>query len=242
MPADLTNVRSSLDWAADKIAALRKETDAHCAAHPVKVTEHADQWTASKGQADARFYVVDKEQNIPDAFPHEIGGILNAQRGALDRLIFALSMANGGKDVHRYSFPIADSENEFRRWGANRMAALTDIERAKVGMLKPWKGGNEALYRLNWMNNEAKHRELVTLLAKPRELRIAGNGAIRRFALWNDGIKSIFPDGEACAHVEADPGIRIEFDSFLGFDGMRHHVCDDLTEFNNAVKIAIGPF
>jgi len=134
------------------------ETDPH-----EVVTKNNGEWEKVIGRVDP----------LPDCLALITGDVVHNLRSALDHLIWQLVIANGGepeKDPTRYSFPIWDSAAKTSFPGKAKgvsPAALKIIEG-----LKPYKGGNEALWAINYLDVVDKHRLLLAAAATAATMTI----------------------------------------------------------------------
>jgi hypothetical protein len=103
---------------------------------------------------------------IPDDLALIAGDVLQNLRTALDYLACALVSANGGKVTSKIGFPIFKNapvtpgdECTFTRKVEGMRQEAKDLIRA----CKPYKGGDEVLWRLHELNRREKHRLLFTV-------------------------------------------------------------------------------
>jgi hypothetical protein len=101
---------------------------------------------------------------VPPMISVIAGDILFNLRSALDHLAFQLVIANPAvtskKDIF---FPFGESEADYmasERRSVIETFANTAVKR--IDALKPYKGGNDILWRLSRLNNIDKHRLLIT--------------------------------------------------------------------------------
>ena len=101
--------------------------------------------------------------DIPFEIVAIVGDALHNMRSALDHLVYQLILTAGKNPTRKAAFPIADGAAEYgspffrRKIDSMRKDAIDAID-----ALKPYKGGNDTLWRLNQLNNIDKHRLLVT--------------------------------------------------------------------------------
>jgi len=94
------------------------------------------------------------------------GDILQNLRSALDHLAFQLVEAGqcrplGEKVGKRIAFPITEKATEYQGLKARRMKGARKAAIKAIDALKPYKGGNLALWPLHYVNNVDKHRHLI---------------------------------------------------------------------------------
>ena len=92
------------------------------------------------------------------------GDIIQNLRSSLDHLAYGLVIASGGKPTTSTMFPISEhvpatpeEEASFGRKVKGMRKEAVDLIRS----IKPYKGGNDALWRLHRLNNIDKHRLLL---------------------------------------------------------------------------------
>ena len=112
--------------------------------------------------ARERIFYLATVEDIPLEVPNIIGDILHNLRSALDHLAYVLPLATGEK--RRWTqFPIVDSSAEYMSSQVRRKVQIfrQDVVEA-FDTIKPYKGGNDALWKLHALNKIDKHRLLVT--------------------------------------------------------------------------------
>ena len=95
------------------------------------------------------------------------GDVVVNLRGALDHLTYQLAKAHRPrltvKEERDISFPICKNQSGYER-ARKIVVKLVGPDAIKlIDALKPYKGGNEALFRLNELNNINKHKLLPTI-------------------------------------------------------------------------------
>lgn len=79
-------------------------------------------------------------------------------------------------EERRVYFPIADSEKALvKKDGAPLLQHLPEEDRAKLLSLKPYRGGNAALWALHQLDITRKHRRLLDVQIRPIHLSMAGS-------------------------------------------------------------------
>jgi hypothetical protein len=95
------------------------------------------------------------------------GDVVNNLRGALDHLLCQITMARRPrvtqKELRRVAFPICEDLDGYEKARKTCVQFIGPDAMKVIDALKPYKGGNEALWRLNEINNTAKHRLLLTV-------------------------------------------------------------------------------
>ena len=112
---------------------------------------------------DRSYYLVGV-RDIPDDVVAICGDALHNLRSALDHLASRLVQLAGNAPSIDTCFPIADTEKKYgsaetrRKVKGMRQDAIDAMD-----ALKPYKGGNDTLWRLHRLNAIDKHRFLVTI-------------------------------------------------------------------------------
>lgn len=115
------------------------------------------------------------------------GDAVHNLRSALDQLAYQLVRASGNSPDHKTGFPIAGDANKYRfdPFPGN-VKGMSDEAIKAIDAVKPYKGGNDDLWRLHRLNIIDKHRLLLNICptntfysVAPSDLR----GEIRR---WED--------------------------------------------------------
>lgn len=92
-----------------------------------------------------------------------LGDTIHNLRSALDHLAYQLVWVGTGKlpSSHVY-FPIADDQPKYLEQRRRQLEGAAPAAIATLDGLKPYKGGNDELWRLHKLNNVDKHRVLIT--------------------------------------------------------------------------------
>jgi len=95
------------------------------------------------------------------------GDIIHNLRSALDHLAYQLVMVgtNDAVPLHprRIQFPIAESFSAYESRKARKVEGMRDDAKLAIDNAKPYKGGNDALWRIHELDNTDKHRSLFTV-------------------------------------------------------------------------------
>lgn len=95
------------------------------------------------------------------------GDVIHNLRGALDHLAYQLTRAHRprttNKELQSIYFPICKNQSTYEQ-SRERYKKFFGVKAVEIlDALKPYKGGNEALWRLHQLNNVSKHRLLLTM-------------------------------------------------------------------------------
>jgi len=98
-----------------------------------------------------------------------VGDAVHNLRSSLDLVAWQLVEANGGRPGDTTAFPIWWSEAQFRGGGAGYLKGAHPDAIKTMRDLKPYKGGNAALWRLHRLDATDKHRLLLVVGATHAE-------------------------------------------------------------------------
>jgi hypothetical protein len=94
------------------------------------------------------------------------GDIVHNLRAALDHLAQQLALVGSPtlteEELRRIEFPIAKSLSEYEAQKARKVKGMRPKAVEAIDKLRPYKGGNDALWRLRELDNTDKHRTLFT--------------------------------------------------------------------------------
>jgi hypothetical protein len=150
-------------------------------------------------------------KTIPPEWSLIIGDLLHNLRSALDLIAWQLVEANGNRPDEHTKFPIGESEKawESGESGAKILQrkghAIGDEPMAVLRTLKPYKGGDDALYALHRLNIEDKHHLLIPAYgARIDTVLVFPNG--RFIPLWDShhGPPTVLEEGTVLATMPFD--------------------------------------
>ncbi len=171
MRADLLEAQASVEWVSNQILPFHQRLEAWLEANVVIEIRHVPL------PATHNPIVALEKEFLPIAFSVEAGAYINAIRSGLDILAMALTRRHSLRIPERsVYFPIADSEEALlKNAGAPLLQHLPEEERAKVLALKPYRGGNAALWALHRLDIVRKHRRLLDVQIRPIHLSMSGS-------------------------------------------------------------------
>jgi hypothetical protein len=128
------------------------------------------------GQQDFHAFTTDKNaqtgQSLEKFGKHRIrpfdalaaaGDVVHNLRSALDHLANQLVWVGSGKEPsRRIEFPIAQDATTYEREKARKVEGMRPETIEAIDALKPYKGGNDALWKIHELDNIDKHRSLFT--------------------------------------------------------------------------------
>lgn len=108
------------------------------------------------------------EFEMPRAYPIDMlsgaGDVIQNLRTALDHLANQLVWVGTGQEPSRkIAFPIAESFDTYEADKVRKIKGVRSDAAKFIDDLKPYKGGNDALWRIHELNNIDKHRMLFTV-------------------------------------------------------------------------------
>lgn len=223
MKANLLNVHAKLGWADTQINALEAQIRSFLQRKPYRIREKPKPKFVSEpnpAQAEmfkkGRFFELVFTERLPASIPTTAGMVIQAQRDSLDYLAYALAVKNGAVEPADVYFVISDSEEGFTDKRARRkLSKLSAEDRRVIEALKPYKGGNDLLHSLHWLNNKSKHRSLMTIAAAEERLHFTGHGWITRFLILPVG-NTLCPN-EPLICLEASEGIQLDLTVTIAF-------------------------
>jgi hypothetical protein len=111
-------------------------------------------------------------QSMPDVSKSRIlpfhalaiaGDVVHNLRSALDYLAYQLVwVGSDSEPSFRVAFPISIDAAEYERNKARKVEGMCPKTIKAIDALKPYKGGNDALWRIHSLDNIDKHRTLIT--------------------------------------------------------------------------------
>lgn len=170
--------------------------------------------------------VVGRARENGDPFPEACasliaGDAIHNLRSALDLLYCAFVVANGKTITKKDSFPIAGSENEFKRFHAKVKRRIATEPATLIKDLKPYKGGNDGFWRLHRLDITDKHRLLLTAAAQVQhvEWRVSmpapdPEEPVKVFGMkvgYTPTVKRRIYDGAEVFRVATEPDQEIQF-------------------------------
>ncbi len=161
MTADerLTLVRAKVERAKQHIRQLDTELRAFFDARPYVVGAKRNPQTRQL------VYYVSSVRDTPISIATMTGDVLHSLRSALDHLAYQLVLVGTGQPgpfTHVY-FPIADDAAKYKAESPGKVKGMRQAAIDAINAVKPYKGGNDTLWRLHKLNNVDKHRLLITV-------------------------------------------------------------------------------
>jgi hypothetical protein len=92
-----------------------------------------------------------------------VGDALHNLRSTLDHLAWQLVLEAGSAPTSSTSFPIFDDAAKYGRGALSKLAGMRQSAIDAIAAIKPYKGGNDTLWRLHRLNNVDKHRLVISV-------------------------------------------------------------------------------
>jgi hypothetical protein len=125
-------------------------------------------------EAGQRVYKLTKAEAPPDCLALIAGDIVHNLRASLDLVVWQLVEVNGKTPGKSDGFPINESAQAFEPGGIAKVKSRISNEAVKVvRAVKPYKGGNDALWRLHHLDIADKHRILFVVGSSYRSFKPA---------------------------------------------------------------------
>lgn len=84
-------------------------------------------------------------------------------RSAFDLLVWQLVLANNGSPGRYTMFPVGDSAKKYESGGRRNIKGVSASAKKAIDALKPYNGGNDALWRLHRLDANDKHQLLAVM-------------------------------------------------------------------------------
>jgi hypothetical protein len=156
----LKQVTSKIKRAKEHVADLERELRAFLDSQPYGVSAKRDPHTRKL------IYYVSSVQPTPDCLPLIAGDAIQNLMSALDHLAYQIVCSDTGDkppNPNWIYFPIADHAAKYEAKKSGKMEGAAKESFDGIDALKPYKGGNDALWMLYRLNNIEKHRLLLTV-------------------------------------------------------------------------------
>jgi hypothetical protein len=163
MTADerLKGPRLKVERANAHIVDLQRAVEAFLETNPYTVA------TKRHPQTGQLLYYMKGVEPPPPAIALMIGDILFNLRSALDHLaVQFLLKSNPAAPTYDVYFPVYKDATEYGQKAPRRIRGLPQDAVDFINAAKPYKGGNEDIWRLNKLNNIDKHRLLITAVGR----------------------------------------------------------------------------
>lgn len=144
--------------------------------------------TKSDPQTKRLIYYLIKADKVPESLALITGDVIQNLRSALDYLAYQLFISHSGNSVsgkHIY-FPIAKDLSRYEKESARKTKGISRRAKELINRIKPYKGGNNTLWKIHELNNIDKHRLLVAVGSSFGSMDIGAH--------MQSSMKKAFPD------------------------------------------------
>lgn len=155
--ATIDQIRPKIERAKKHIRDLEAERDSFLRTKPYVVSTKRD------AQTKRLIYYLAAVRQPPEILPVIAGDVLQNLRSALDHLAFQLVRAAGNTPSKQTYFPVADSAAKYESAKIAKVQDMAPKAVKAIDEVKPYKGGNETIWRLHKLNNVDKHRLLIAV-------------------------------------------------------------------------------
>jgi hypothetical protein len=147
-------IRAKIARAKKHVSELEREAHAFLRSRPYEVSGEQDPQT---GEVVYRAVKVD---DVPPSIAAISADALQNLKGALDHLACDLVEISGHHVERNTGFPIFASLGIYKAQASEKMRGMPRDVVEAIEAIKPYKGGNQVLWRLHSLNNVNKHRLL----------------------------------------------------------------------------------
>jgi hypothetical protein len=159
MSIDLSGVRLKIERAEKHFADLNSAISAFLERKPFYVV--IDKET----NPTCEIYRFAEHQAIPVEWSAIVGDCIHNLRSALDHLAVALVKDGGGTPGDYTAFPIGSDRTHFETSAIKRLDGASARSIEIVRSINPYRGGNDAIWRLHRLDIADKHSTLVPVAA-----------------------------------------------------------------------------
>ena len=178
----LHHIIAKLERAKQHIDDLKRLHDAFIKSNPYKVGTKRDPQTRK-----LIYYITGVEQP-GDNIATILGDILQNLMSVLDHLAYQLVCVGTGHEgpFPYVYFPIADSAAKYEAAKLRKIKGMRPAAIKAIDGIKPYKGGNDLLWRLYKLNNIDKHRLLVTVGSAFRSVNLGAHIHQMMNSVWSE--------------------------------------------------------
>lgn len=185
----LVSLRIKTERAKQHIRYLECEVRCFLATKPYVVGTKRDPQTRKP------IYYLTEVRDTPLHLSATVGDVLHNLRSALDHLAYQLVEVGRDRPDENTSFPIFNSATEYNSKKTGKIKGMRPDAIKAIDDIKPYQGGNDALWKLYRLNNIDKHRVLLVVGSAFRSLNLGGH-LMRRFL---EDIRQMWPDAPPMA-------------------------------------------
>lgn len=178
MAVSIPPYRLKIERAKRHIRELTEETEAFHSREPYAI------FTEDEVSAGQRHWKVHIKERVPAEWSGIVGGAIHNARAALDLLLVAVVRHDdpGRASYNHVHFTVRETRDKFKARLPENMQGASAKARRLVEHLRPYKGGNEAFWRLHQLDILDKHKAIIPV-----------GSAYTRFGYTLD-MAGLFPD------------------------------------------------
>lgn len=171
MRDDLLDAQAALDWAKSNFPAFQSALEDWVNTNiSVAIRE-------TNANVSHDLVIATEKTSLPFSFSIAAGAYINVIRSALDIVAVALSKRYGITNPKNIYFPVVESAAIFQGMkfkGAELVKRMPSADRKIIEALKPYRGGNDAIFALHHLDITRKHHRLLSVSAAPARLSLTG--------------------------------------------------------------------
>lgn len=152
----LIGIRAKVERANNHLSDLDAASRAFCDTQEDQIRSSVNPNTGE------RTYYGPPDRDVPVEIAIIAGDAVHNLRSALDHLAYQLVLANGNNPTRNTYFPICDDASDYPKNCVERTKGMSQKAITRIGEAKPYKGGNDTLWRLHKLDIIDKHRLLFT--------------------------------------------------------------------------------
>jgi hypothetical protein len=158
------SARLKIERAKKHLADLDAELTAFKGRHPYSIV--------CQDEGNKRRYIFKVREPLPESLPLLIGDLVHNLRIPLDYLIQGAVRVNHRQPTRRTGFPFAGGEKSFRKALIGAVDGASKKTRAIVRYLKPYGGGNSAVFAIDELDVADKHSTIIPVWSAYTHMRI----------------------------------------------------------------------
>jgi hypothetical protein len=217
MRPDLLEAQASVDWPMSQLPDLSKRLEEWLKRGVSIGIKELPQ------PAESNLIIAVENELLPLRFQAEVGAYINSIRSSLDVLAMVLvKRHNISICEDRVYFPIKKSKEEFERPESTAqkfLKALPEVDRRLMKDLKPYQGGNDALWALHHLDVVRKHRRLLNARLNPIHMSIKGTLAEGDFTpIGGDGSIQVGAETVLGMIRKGAPTLAVGTSFYVGID------------------------
>ena len=155
--ANLVDSKSKLEWARTHLPTLKSALARFFESKPC---EFFNEPSTDKASVHVKLRM---RKPIPREISHLVGDVIHNLRASLDYAACDLAQLNGAKNVDGVYFPFGKTKETFEASASDKLRKLSKEAKAHIHTLKPYRGGNEVLWLVHYLDLGDKHRRLTPI-------------------------------------------------------------------------------